>query len=402
LRFGEFLVDTGAHRLHDRDSGTTAIAHDLLGEDLLHVDVPSQLYHRGRLLDFPLAPLNLIRSLPARTLGAIAMENLRLHLTGSPEPAESFGAFARSTYGETLARIALLDYSRKLWGCDPDDLLPEVAGVRLSRLDLTTFLLESIAGRGKARRHLDGAFLYPRFGIGQLFDRAAERLGGSVHTRSAVSRLRHEGERVTAVDIQGNGTVEAEHVVNTLPLGVTATLLDPAPPPEILAAAAAIRFRQLRLCILLLERERFTPNASIYFPGAAFPFTRLYESKNRSPEMAPAGATALVLEVPCDWSDMLAKLDAQAFNAYVVTSLSCALPIRRREIIGMHSVMVPNAYPVLERATAPAVALLREYFARFENMQMVGRNASFRYTSIHDMFRGAARAVRNFADHASA
>ena len=36
-----------------------------------------------------------------------------------------------------------------------------------------------------------------------------------------------------------------------------------------------------------------------YFPEPKFPFTRLYEPKNRSKKMAPDEQTAIVLELPC-------------------------------------------------------------------------------------------------------
>lgn len=399
LRFGEFLVDTGAHRLHDRDPGTTALAFELLGKDLLHVDAPSKLYHDGRLLDFPLAPLDLLRRLPMRTIAAIAGENVALRLRGGAPPGESFGSLARAMYGQTLASFALLEYSRKLWGRDPDLLMPEIAGTRLARLDLRTFLIESIVGRRGARRHLDGAFHYPRHGIGQLFDRLGQSLAGCTRVNAPVTRLEHRNGRITAVEIGGDRLVEPSHVINTLPLGLSARLLDPVAPEPVLASARSIAFRQLRLCVVLLARERFSENASIYFPDASVPFTRLYESKNRSAAMAPAHATSLVLEVPCETGDALCSLDADAFRRTMLEALEAALGIREHEVIDVHEVIVPNAYPVLELAAAEHIDRLREYLDSFVGMTLVGRNARFRYSSIHDMFRGARTAIESLVEH---
>jgi protoporphyrinogen oxidase len=392
IRFGEFLVDTGAHRLHDRDAGTTALARELLGDDLLEVDAPSQLYHRGRLIDFPLAPLDLLRKLPLGMLGAIAAENVALRMRSATR-GESFGAIARATYGPTLADFALLGYSRKLWGRDPDQLLPEVAGTRLNRLDLRSFLVESFAARRTARRHLDGAFLYPRYGIGQLFCALGARLADAIRTSAPVTRLAHDGGRITRVET-GEGIVDdPEHVVNTLPLGAIVRLLDPAPPAHVVAAARSIRFRQLRLAVVLLRRERFSANASIYVPDPGVPFTRLYESKNRSAEMAPAGTTSVVLEVPCDRDDRSWTMSSEEFGATMSAALCRTFGVDRREIIDVHELAVPNAYPILELAARPAVAAVHAYLASFENMALVGRNARFRYSSIHDMFIDARACV---------
>lgn len=398
LCFGEFRVDTGAHRLHDRDADTTALARELLGNDLLEVDAPSQIYFDGRLIDFPLAPRNLFQQLPLRTIAAIARENAVLRLRRRVD-GESFGEVARSTYGRTLASIALLGYSRKLWGRDPDDLLPEVAGSRLARLDARTFVLEALRGSRTARRHLDGSFMYPRLGIGQLFERLGDRLGSAVHTASRVTRIAHEGDRVSSIRIGEREVSVDGHVLNTLPLGLTAQLLYPAPSDDVLSSSHALCFRHLRLLVLIVDREQFSPNASIYFPDPSVPFTRLYESKNRSPAMATAARTALVLEVPCEQNEPVWSDTPEDFARSNIGALTDLFGLRADEVIATHELRVPNAYPVLERSSLPHVERMHAYLSRFDNMTLVGRNACFEYSSIHDLFRGARHALEAIAPH---
>ena len=63
LKHGNFSFDSGAHRLHDKDPEMTAELKSLLGDDLMKIEVPSQIYHNGRFIDFPLSPLNLLLGL---------------------------------------------------------------------------------------------------------------------------------------------------------------------------------------------------------------------------------------------------------------------------------------------------------------------------------------------------
>ena len=51
---GDFRYDTGAHRLHDKHPMVTSLIKELLGKDLMKIDAPSKIYHKGRLIDFPL------------------------------------------------------------------------------------------------------------------------------------------------------------------------------------------------------------------------------------------------------------------------------------------------------------------------------------------------------------
>jgi protoporphyrinogen oxidase len=60
LRHGEHLYDCGAHRFHDRDPEVTRDLVELMGEDLLVVDAPSRIWERGRFINFPPTPLNVL------------------------------------------------------------------------------------------------------------------------------------------------------------------------------------------------------------------------------------------------------------------------------------------------------------------------------------------------------
>ncbi|PSQ63049.1 MAG: amine oxidase, partial [Bacteroidetes bacterium QH_10_64_19] len=158
LQLGPFRYDTGAHRFHDKNSAVTADIKALLGDDLRRIDAPSQICWRGRRIDFPLAPYDLLRKLPLSLLTRISWEQLSIPRIS--DDADHFEEMALQSYGPTLARLFLLNYTEKLWGTSADQLSPRVAGDRLEGLDLKTFLLEAFGGARDKARHLDGSFYY--------------------------------------------------------------------------------------------------------------------------------------------------------------------------------------------------------------------------------------------------
>lgn len=387
LRHGDFLFDTGAHRLHDRDPQVTAEIRRLLGDDLLEVHAPSQISWEGEWVDFPLSPYDLASKLPARTLLRIAGENVRQRLLPAA-PARSFRDQAVSSYGETLAEMFLLGYSRKLWGEDTARLSPAVAGSRLRHLDLKTFLIEALRGKREKTEHLDGSFYYPRHGIGSIFDRVQEEIGPARIRRNArITGLAHARGRITALEINGRETVSPGTVASSLPLPLMLRLLRPAPPAELLEIAGSMRFRHLVLGVFLLDRDRLTPNASLYFPDPAVPFTRIYESKNRSADMAPAGQTSIVLEIPCQREDAWWAMPEEEMRRSLQRELRRLDLVDGSEVLGFRSYRVPFAYPILETGFEARSERLLAHLEQFENLRMVGRSALFRYTHIHDMFR---------------
>lgn len=388
LRFGDFLFDTGAHRLHDKDPAVTRLVRELLGDDLLRIDAPSQIVWNGRFIDFPLAPLDLASKLPWSMLLRVAGENAARLLRPVGGPPESFREMAVGSYGSTLAREFLLDYSEKLWGERTEKLSPRIAGGRLEGLDLRSFVVEALFGRRERSRHLDGSFYYPRHGIGTIFDRLAEDLG-EAHVRlgSRITDIRHDGRRLSSFTVNDAVEVEADRVVSTLPLTVMLRLLDPPPPPAVLERARTMRYRHLRLGVFCLDRPRLTRNASLYFPEAHRPYTRIYESKNRSPDMAPPDRTAIVVEVPCGPGDSAWTMDEGRLRRTLLDDITTTGLLEEREVLAFRSHRVPFAYPILELGFEEKAREILDYLERFENLRMAGRSARFGYTHIHDMFR---------------
>lgn len=389
LQLGPFRYDTGAHRFHDKNPEITADVKALLGNDLRRVDAPSQICWRGRRIDFPLAPYDLLRKLPFSLLAQISREQLAIPGTADAS-AQHFEEMARQSYGSTLAHLFLLNYTEKLWGTDASQLSPRVAGDRLEGLDLKTFFLEAFGGRTDKVRHLDGSFYYPRLGYGQIAEATADAAGREhIHTGSRITEINHEGERIERVVVNETRTVEVDRVVSTLPLTLLVRLLAPVPPGEIRALAESIRFRHLRLAVLGLDRPRLTENASLYFPTRDTPFTRLYEPKNRSPAMTPANQTVVVLELPCHRNDDRWNQSADTLKEAAESLLASQGLTENDTVVAFEDHAVPFAYPILEVGSHAKSEQLRAYLGRFENLHLLGRSAHFRYTHVHNLYARA-------------
>ena len=386
LRFGEALIDTGAPRLHDRNPVATEAFRRLLGPALRRVEAPSQIIWRGRGIDFPLKPLNAAVRMGPKGLVRVLAENIIPNRGAIPR---TFEELAVLRYGPTLARQFLLNYSEKLWGRRADELDPKVAGGRLSGLTLGSVLRELLLGARATTRHLDGAFYYPTRGFGMLVDALVDHIGEEyLHIDAPVTRIAHDGRRVLSVDVLGECQQVSGDVVSTIPLPRLVELLDPPPEESIRRAARSLSYRHLPLCIVRLDQDTVSSSASLYFPEKSIPFTRLYEPKNRSSEMAPVGSTAIVLEIPCSDKEEWWMMSDKAFETGVLR----ALPATRLElgpIIGVHSVRLPNAYPILDLNAGATAARLLEYMDSFDNLRLGGRAGTFRYLHTHDLFADA-------------
>lgn len=386
LRHGEHLFDCGAHRFHDRDPEITRDVVSLINGDMISVDTPSKVWDRGRFLDFPPTPINVLLACGIRDAGRIAIEVL--HARRSRHEARTFEEFAIGQFGETLSRRILLNYSEKLWGLPASELSPDIATRRLQGMNLRSLIAELIMP-GRKTTHIDGAFLYPRRGYGQIVAALAQTLPpDSLRTGAEVSRIDCNGGAITRIHVSGGASIDPPwRVVSTVPLNALVKLLGDTMPADAQQAAATLRFRSIRLIFLRIGRPRISPNASIYIPDPRFCVSRMYEPKNRSPAMAPESETSLVVEVPHFTGDRIAALSNDALADRVIRELAELTILDHSDVIEWRHEMLPNAYPVYSLDYKRRVAILLDAVGAVSNLDTTGRAGLFLYSHLHDQLR---------------
>lgn len=399
LEFDGFRFDTGAHRLHDRVGDVTGDLRTLLGDDLQQIDVPSAIRDRGRFVDFPLDPSGLLRHLSTTEILKAAGDLLRARLRGI-DPDPNFRELSIYRYGATIADRYLLGYTRKLWGVDPAELSPEVSGGRLRGIDLRTFIQLALRRRPERTRHLDGTFLYPTRGIGMIPEGIAATLPkGSVHTGEPVTAIDVDRDRVVRVmTTAGQYPVTPDvAVVSTLPADLLVRIIHPTVPDPVLSASTGIRFRTLRLFLAGISRPALTPYASVYFPNPSIPFTRLYESTNRSRLMTPPGMTAAALELPTGPDESWYTATDDVFLNEGKRLLREEFQVSGDEIRFTRTLRIANAYPVLTVAASERIRPVFSWIEGLRNLYPLGRNQTFRYLHLHDLLRDGRALVERLS-----
>lgn len=397
LHCGAHAYDRGAHRFHDRDPEITQDLLDLMGDELVRVKAPSAIRDAGRFIDFPPTPLNVMFAYGFREASRICFDLLRSTLRRR-QPLVSFEDFAVRRFGRTLARRILLNYSSKLWGLPTAELSPDVATRRLQGMTLRSLLYELVFPGAKTE-HIDGSFLYPRRGYGQIVEALAATLPPpSLRTGCEVAGLECAGRAVRRIHFTGGPSVDVHgQVVSTLPLPLLVKLLGDALPGSARDAASRLRFRHVRLLFLRLASKGISDKASIYIPDPAFCISRIYEPRNRSAAMAPEGETSVVVEAPCFSGDAIDQLPADAFQERIVRELAALRLIEPRDVVESRLHFIPNAYPVYASGYEREVAAVCDALSPIDNLETVGRAGRFVYSHLHDQLRFGKDYVRSIA-----
>lgn len=389
IREDGFFFDSGAHRFHDRNKEITEEIKGILkkGGGFDKIRIPSQIYYKGRHIEFPLSLLNLTKGLDLFYVTKAAL-GLVVQRLKAKRQIKDFEDMALHDYGFPIAKDFLLDYSQKLWGLPCNRLSPDIAGERLKGLSLRTLVKETFFKENVRVEHLEGSFYYPDEGIGSITEELADFCGeDNIVKNSKVTKILHDNKQIKAIEINNSRIIETAEVMSSLPISVLLQIMEPSPPDETLFLSRTLSYRNMILVVFFLNTNSVTKAATVYFPENRFPFTRIYEPKNRSRYMAPEGKTSLVIEIPCQERDLFwNKADAELIES-VRTNLAEIGYMASKDVIKAMVYRLHYAYPVLEVGVKEKLKKIRAFLRCFSNLKISGRSGKFIYAWIHDMMQ---------------
>jgi len=399
---GGYRFDLGGHRFFTRVPEVRALWEELLGPDMLVRQRRSRILFHGRYFDYPITARSALRGLgpleSARILASYLSAKVR-----PVRPEVTLADWLVNRFGARLFETFFRPYTEKVWGQPCETIGAQWAAQRIRGLSLRAAVADMIRRGSGGQRTLVTEFLYPRLGPGMLWDRMRERIvaaGQRVLTGHRVLAIRHREGAVHEVEVEGavgRLVVPASHVVSTIPLRDLARALDPAPPDEVAAAAAGLRYRDFLVVALILDGPDPFPDTWLYLHDPGIRAGRVQNFRAWSPEMVPVpGRTCLGMEYFCTAGDETWSLpDAELIEVALSDLDALGIGALPRPAAG-HVVRVREAYPVYDGDFVERVETVRRGLAPFANLQVAGRNGMHRYNNMdHSMLTGllAARNV---------
>ena len=393
---GEYRFDTGAHRFHDKIPSITEEVKKLMGDDLKKINVPSKIYFDGRMIDFPLSFHSVMKNLKLSEILKIVVEN-SFNIFKANVEHKNFEELAYAKYGPTLSNLVLINYTEKLWGAKANQLQTTISGNRLKNLNILSMIIEMI-NKNRKVKHLEGSFYYPKYGYGSIFDSIAEQIdGANIDLNSKVKKIYHDNKKIKEIEFENGKILKTKYIVNTLPINSIVQMLDPLPSKNLIEIADNLKFRNLKICLMELDFPKLSNNASIYFPDDHIPITRIYEPKNRSPQMAPRDTTSLAIEVPYSQGDGISTLTDGEVIDMVKSTLIKEKLFKDSDVLNKRLVDIKNAYPILKVSNEKNIVELVSFLQSFNNQKLIGRNVEFDYLHTHKIMEKAKYLVNTFA-----
>jgi len=410
--------DIGGHRFFTKVRAVDDLWFEILGEEnFLSRPRQSRIFYHGKLYDYPLVLMNVLRNLgPVEAMRCVGSYLwVRVH---PPKNRDTLEGFIAARFGWRLYRHFFKTYNEKVWGVPASELSADWGAQRIKDLSLFRAIWEALkpkrsgAKRDKSKMitSLIDEFNYPKYGPGMMWEVATEKVtaaGATLEFDRQVTAVRHtDGLATAVVAVDGEGrehVYPCTHVISSMPMGALCNAMRPEVDGPTHAAADDLRYRDhLTVALVVPQEYSFTDNW-IYIHDPGVEVGRVQNYGSWSPYMVKDGRTCLGLEFFVNEGDaMWTKSDADLIEQAKQEMHRLGLVADPSRVEAGYVVRMPKAYPVYDEMYQGNVETMRKWLAaNAPNVFPCGRNGMHKYNNQDHSMMTAMLSVENIlgADH---
>jgi protoporphyrinogen oxidase len=390
--------DIGGHRFFTKVKEVEALWHEILpDEDFLMRPRKSRIYYRGKFIDYPLRAFNALRNVgmveAVRCVLSYAWVRVR-----PPKDQTNFEGWVAARFGWRLYRMLFKTYTEKLWGVPATSIQADWAAQRIKNLSLFSAVVNALLPKRNQKdiTSLIEEFQYPKYGPGMMWEVCRDKVeaqGSKVTMETKVVKVRrgdHGAHSVLAESSDGATTeYPCTEVISSMPISSLVKAMDPTPPPEVLAAAEGLSYRDfLTIALVVPQSEVPWDDNWIYIHDPGVNVGRIQNFGSWSPYLVKEGRTCLGMEYFVFVGDELWTMPDEELVELAKRELSTIGLVEADKVEAGYVVRMPKAYPTYDETYRANVDTLREWLeSETPNVHPVGRNGMFRYNNQdHSMF----------------
>lgn len=402
--YKNFRFDLGGHRFFTRVKEVEALWREVLPNDFITRPRLSRIFYKGKYFSYPLKLFNALYNVGVYEAVRILLSYVKWRFQPYAEEV-NFQQWVTNRFGGRLFWHFFKTYTEKVWGMPCTEIQADWAAQRIRNLSLRKAVMNAVTGANDTTSLIE-SFEYPRLGPGMMWEAfrdAVRHKGGEVRMRARIAGLHHDGSLVRAIDVvkpdDPEGSVyrfEAEYFISSMPLAELVLAMTPVAPPQIIAAAKRLKYRDFLIVTLILDHADPFPDNWIYIHSPNVKVGRIQNFRSWSEDMVPEpDKSSIGMEYFCMegdelWNSSDEQLLRQAANELEELGLAKATDVVDGTVIRQ-----PKAYPVYDSEYREALDLIRGWLARFPNLQVVGRNGMHRYNNQDHSMLTAMLAIDN-------
>jgi protoporphyrinogen oxidase len=399
-----FRFDIGGHRFFSKSTEVNEVWREIMPDDFIDCPRLSRIYYGKKFFAYPLEAVDSFLKLGPFETVHILVSYVQAKLAPI-RPETTFAQWVTNRFGQRLFEMFFKSYTEKVWGISCDEISADWAAQRIKGLSLRGAVLSAFKGKkaSPTAKTLIRNFFYPRLGPGQMWETATKKImakGGRVELDRRVQTVHWDESGVTHItgtNQQGEFfQQEGSQFISSIPLKELMLALDPPPPPEVKAAANALRYRDFITVCLVVNRANVFPDTWIYIHDPTVKVGRVQNYKNWSAAMVPDPKfTSLGMEYFCFEGDGLWTATDHDLAELAIREAEQIGLVKRPQVQDAFVVRMPKAYPIYDQDYQRHVETIRAWVCQFHNLQPVGRNGMHHYNNQDHSMMTAMLAAKN-------
>lgn len=384
----------------------------------------SRIYYKKNFFDYPVKiNWNTIRNMGIlTTINAGFSYFYRIFHKLEENSLENFYI---NRFGYKLYSMFFEAYTEKLWGRHPKEIPADWGAQRVKGLSVSMILkdifLKLLPGKKSNRKvetSLIEEFYYPKYGVGQLWETAAEEfvsMGGKIEKNVKAAGFNIEKGKVVSVIVKSTKdmidkekVMAADFIVSSMPLKDLVLGMNDVP-EKIKNIAVGLSYRDFVTVGLLIDRmnlqnktkiktlQNIVPDCWIYVQDTEVKLGRIQIFNNWSPYMveSPQDTVWIGLEYFCTEGDRYWNMSEEEWIEFGIKELMQMDIIRsKKNVLDGHCEKIKKAYPAYFD-TYDQIDELRSYLNGFKNLFCIGRNGQHRYNNMDHSMLTAFETVQN-------
>lgn len=387
-------------------------------------DRVSRIYYNKHFFDYPISMKpETIKNMGFATTMKAGFSYLKACIFKKPET--NLENFYINRFGKVLYSMFFEGYTEKLWGRHPREISADWGAQRVKGLSIRAILKDmfsKVFGKKKDSKEVETSlieqFWYPKYGPGQLWELAAEKVkeyGGTILMNHSVKRVVCDGDKITAVYCntpEGEKKLEADIFISSMPVkDFVGDMEGDEPCEKIKTIAEGLPYRDFVTVGLLVNKlnlvnqtgkktlGNIVPDCWIYVQDKGVKLGRIQIFNNWSPYLVkdPEKTVWIGLEYFCAEGDSFWNMTDKECIAFAVAELEKMGVISSGEVLDSHRERVKKAYPAYFD-TYKHFDRMISFLDKFDNLYCIGRNGQHRYNNMdHSMLTAiyAARSIKS-------
>jgi UDP-galactopyranose mutase len=400
-----FTFDYAGHIMFSNDPYVLDLYKKLLGDNLHWQNREAWIYSKAVYTRYPfqgalhgLPPEVLKECLvgaiearfgPLKKDGAGATASAVAGVIAKPaQPPRNFEEFIYKVWGAGVAKHFAVPYNQKLWAVPLSEMETSWLGGRVPLPDLEEMIDGALRPVTKPMGP-NARFGYPlKGGFQALMNGFLPMLKGELQTNAEIVAVSPSRRSVTLAD---GRSYRYDTLISTLALPKLVEAMGHEAPPQVQAAARALRHVSVRCVNLGIGRESLTDKHWIYYPEDTV-FHRIFVQGNASPHCNPAGGFGLTCEItysaykplPCDGQALIDRCIQDCIRVGMFNEDDV--------VIAANQVDMPYAYVVYDHDRAQHVQTIRRWVAQ-ANILLAGRYSEWEYYNSDHAFVAGKKAA---------